>query len=426
MRQVAFVLSAVLALASPAHALTEPRGTLVGRVVNDAGKPLTGAKVHVYTAAPRDGVGAICPSCYPECAKSAFTDRQGRFVIPRVSTELVYRLLVVAPGRDPEFVTRVDPLAAPVSCSLRARDTVLAAGLRALRGRVLDPEGGPVVGATILPVGIQTGGDRTMFGDPHAMNARVDAVAVSDAEGAFRLVAPDSVESWVLQVAARGLAPHTFPDTPVGAESVELRLERGATVTGVLRREGEPVPHAVLAVTQLDQNAFNAVRPDTISTDEQGRFTFANVPANQDHAFAGILGTMGPWALRTIVRTVGENDSVTTLPPFQVERGHRLSGRVRLSDGRPAPPETKVLVSRALVGGAVGGGLVVDSTGAFSLDGLPEETIELRVYLKGYRLSTTTRGYAGRMMGAVRIPMLRDRDDVEIVLEPAAARSAKP
>ena len=66
------------------------------------------------------------------------------------------------------------------------------------------------------------------------------------------------------------------------------------------------------------------------------------------------------------------------------------------------------------------GGMVVpmDSKGRFELEGVPPETVMLRVRVKGYHIAPSTPGFAGKQQSAVRIPMLRDREDIEIVLEP--------
>ena len=72
----------------------------------------------------------------------------------------------------------------------------------------------------------------------------------------------------------------------------------------------------------------------------------------------------------------------------------------------------------------------MDAEGRFRVEGMPPETVTLLIRMKGYRIRPDTPGYLGKAMGAVRVAMLRDRDDVEIVLEPnpepAAARPPRP
>jgi hypothetical protein len=430
------LLALLVAAAASGAPTTDVRLELKGRVLGERGKPLPGATVGIYTAGPRVGIGSACPSCYPECRKQTVTDAKGRFSLPGLSDQLLYNLLIIANGYFAQFVDHVDPRAAPVEATLHVRDTVLSAGLRTLVGHVVDPHGDPVVGASVEPVGIHrlmkdgpfAGQPSIMYGDLAHVNARIDPLAISDANGEFRLTGPDTVTAWVLQVTARGLSPGVFPEVANTGAPQLLELESGATVIGAVLREGRPVPGAVIGITQVDRKATNAVPPDTIAADENGRFTFANVPAGQDYAFSGIIESLRPWALRTVVRTVGENDSVTTLPPLSLEPGHRLGGRVVLSDGKRVLLGTQLTLGRSLAGNPVQ--VPMDSTGHFELTGLPPETIELRIRMKGYRIAAATRWYQGGPMGAVRIPILRDYDDVEIVLEPTppvnAPATARP
>ncbi len=400
---------------------------LTGRILDAAGRPLPGATVAIYTAQPRVGIGSVCPSCYPECRKSRVTDARGRFAIPGLNDQLLYRLLVVADGFVPEFVDRVDPKAGRIEPKMKRRPATPDSGLRTLVGHVVDPHGQPVAGASVTPRGIHVG-DRTSFGSPLVWGPRVDPLAISHANGEFRLTGPDSIETWVLLVVARGLSSRVFANVKAGDPAPLLKLETGATVTGLVTREARPVSGAGIGIAQEDRSAFNYVPEDTIAADENGRFTFSNVPANQDYSFSGVIESLKPWALRTVIRTVGENDSTTRLPDLELERGFSLSGRVLLSDGQSVPDGTELILSRERSMSYVQ--LPMDADGRFRMEGIPPETIVLHLRMKGYRIRPDTPGYLGRSMGGVRLAMLRDRDDVEIVLEPtpeaAVARPPRP
>src|ERR1051326_5214899 len=53
---------------------------------------LTNASIFIYTAGPRLGAGLLCPSCYPDCRKSAKSGPNGEFTIQALSTNLLFRV----------------------------------------------------------------------------------------------------------------------------------------------------------------------------------------------------------------------------------------------------------------------------------------------------------------------------------------------
>jgi hypothetical protein len=421
--------AAVLATAAVATiaSAAETKVALQGSVSGPGPRPIAGARVFVYTAQPREGVGSACPSCYPECGKSAVTDRKGRFTIAGLSDRLLYRLLVVADGHVPEFRTSVDPIAGPIEQVLRVRTSTPGPGLRRTIGHVVNSRGEPVAGATIMTRGIgvrrEDGAEGMMFGDFGRINARIDPVTITDTRGEFVLTGPDSISNWIVHVKARDLAPRVFPEVKAGGDAGLLRLETGALVTGTVSRDGKPAPGVVLGMRMVGGDATSSVDPDTIATDDRGRFEFWNVPANDDYAFSGVIGSMGSWALRTIVRTVGESDSVTRLPPLSLERGFRLRGRLSLSDAKPLPQGTELMLARTLGGKPLR--IALDTDGHFELEGMPPETVQLMVRVRGYHIAPALARDVVTTKYGVRIAMLRDREDVAIVLDPDPPATAK-
>ena len=49
-------------------------GNAAGTVKDSQGTPLDHANVFIYTAAPKEGVGILCPSCYADCRKHSTDD----------------------------------------------------------------------------------------------------------------------------------------------------------------------------------------------------------------------------------------------------------------------------------------------------------------------------------------------------------------
>src|SRR5258708_5620138 len=82
---------------------------LNGQIKDVSGAAISGATVFVYTAAPKTGTSPFCPSCYPDCGKTAKSGVTGDFAISGLSSQLIFRLLVVAKGYAPQFVPRVEP-----------------------------------------------------------------------------------------------------------------------------------------------------------------------------------------------------------------------------------------------------------------------------------------------------------------------------
>src|SRR5262249_5975542 len=138
-----------------------PRPNLTGTVRDDAGRPINGATVFIYTAGPKEGAGILCPSCYADCRKRTATDAAGKFTIASLDPSLLFRVLVGPKGRHPEFVSKVDPAERPIAVTLKPQSDGTAPNQR-LAGRVIDSDGAPVAGAVINIRGV-TRGQGTRF-----------------------------------------------------------------------------------------------------------------------------------------------------------------------------------------------------------------------------------------------------------------------
>src|SRR5437762_8257631 len=84
--------------------------TLTGHVVDENGAPLSGAVIHLNTAKPRTGLAVTCPSCYRDCARSAVTNGEGQFSVAELDPNLLFRVLIVAPGRKAVLTKWTDPV----------------------------------------------------------------------------------------------------------------------------------------------------------------------------------------------------------------------------------------------------------------------------------------------------------------------------
>jgi hypothetical protein len=106
-----------------------------------------------------------------------------------------------------------------------------------------------------------------------------------------------------------------------------------------------------------------------------------------------------------------------------VRPAHRLTGRVVLSDGKPVPAGTRVLLGRDEAWDTQQA--VAGESGAFAFEGLPPETYTLSANVKGYRVSekNASRDVLNpfRLLGVVR----EDVTGVRLLYEPGEVKSSR-
>ncbi len=201
----------------------ETRSTLVGRVLDEAGRPLEGVRLRLRPA----GTTWSSPPPSDDALESA-TDAQGRFRfdVPVSSAERTW--LEVEPDRFHALATILrgdageagDPRLLPGTNTMR--DIRLAAR-GSITGRVVGPDGNPIAGASIVSQTSTTTRD----------------------DGTFELghVAPGKV---LVRVSAPGLCATTrdvvLPRAGVAIAMSEVRLQVRPVIAGiVVDRDGSPV-----------------------------------------------------------------------------------------------------------------------------------------------------------------------------------------
>ena len=117
------------------------------------------------------------------------------------------------------------------------------------------------------------------------------------------------------------------------------------------------------------------------------------------------------------VRTLNTNADGSTLDlgDIEVQPGYRLTGQLILGDGKPVPPETRVLASRQQAWDSQTA--TVGPEGRFSFTGLPFEQLSLSTNVRGYRPSPKNASFdlLNRLglLGTVR----GDVDDLRFLLD---------
>lgn len=344
-------------------------------VLDKERKPIAGAKVLLATAAVREGTSPLCPSCYPDCTKSAVTDAEGRFRIEGVDDALLFNVLVAAPGYRPTYAKQTDPRKGLIVVSLEKSQRTA----QTLRGRVLDPEGRPVFGALVEPGWFDRGDGGRQIGDFPG-----DDLAVSDQEGMFELtVSSPKVKSVGVEIHAPQLARRLFTPQATGETVHDYKLDRGVTVRGRLLRDGQPVPNANVTIVQVDRNAETSLGPQTIGTDVSGKFELTNVPAGDYWTLSANRDTLPEGTVTGAVGVMtAAPDSEVELPNLTVEDGLPVRGQIVLTDGKMPPAGTRVLIDRE--GSWDPQTREVDAKGAFTFTARKDDEVRFYARVSGY------------------------------------------
>jgi protocatechuate 3,4-dioxygenase beta subunit len=268
-------------------------GVIEGRVLEaGTGAPLAGATVEAHPAA----VDGRMPR--PAYA-SAVSDAQGRY---RLSGVVVGRSLLLV--RHPShfvpaqealrttnnrgFVWDGDAQAASIPPDLLVfveregqhvtRDVTLTPGIP-VRGKVVDGQGNPVVGAEVRAAGYELGQMAWQWGVQVSNSPR--ALATSGPDGRFEIAGLAPREDWLLYAVKPPLVDE--PGEPLALRAgvppseVVLRLVTGCVVAGrVIDGDGKPVEGVQIWVQSQDQRTGSAM---TARTAVDGTFRVEGVPA---------------------------------------------------------------------------------------------------------------------------------------------------
>jgi hypothetical protein len=382
---------------------------LKGRVVGAANVPVAGAEVLIHSAGPRVGTSGLCPSCYPDCRKRATTDGSGTFEIEGLDESLLFRLLFVAKDHVPVFVTKVDPGGGPVEARLEWVDWASVPAERRIQGRLLGPEGEPVVGATVSVEGVEIS-----RGTRWGAVKEVDPLAVTDDEGAFTLAAMEPLPAVHALVEAPNLAKQWMRLVP-GRTAIG-RLRTGVRVSGRVLAGTTPVTNVVVGIAGASRRAGEWMGNFNTVTDGNGQFSVANLPANLEYVVYGMMDSFRDrGAIEARKLKVGADGSETNAGDLRVVNACRVAGRIRLSDGARIPARTRLWFAREEAWDAIQ--VDLDDLGGFEIHGVPPEAVSIGLHLPGYRMAGRNPNLDwlnGKIIGRVD----RDIVDLTIVLEP--------
>lgn len=375
---------ATLTGAQTKSAVEKPGALLTGVVQFTNGQPAA-ATVFIYTAAPREGSTPICPSCFPDCDKSARTDRQGRFEIESLDPQLLFRLLVAGKDSKPEFVAGVDPANGPIRITIQPQNLAHIPQDQIIRGRIVDDKGTPIRWATVESRSVVF--QNLSSGNP---SSDIDRLAVSDNHGDFVLTARRPLVSLSLVVDAPGYAKRTFENVLPG-KARNFHLTVGAMIKGRLTLHGKPVPGASVGIISADRSIDGFVGPYQVATDANGVFLFRNLPPNVSYQVFGLAKTLHALgATKAIEVNAGSDGTVTDAGYLLVGPAFHIIGHVVLADGRRVPAKSKISIGR-YPGGEDLQLADLGPNGAFDFDGIPQGVVSIAPRIVGYRLSVKNR-----------------------------------
>jgi hypothetical protein len=322
---------------------------------------------------------------------------------------------VVARGFAPASTPKhVEPEAGDVVIDLKRHDLDRRKPDRVVRGRVVNENGDPVARAIVEPDGVRRG-EGGRFGALDALG--IDALAVTDDDGEFRLGVGEDGDALYLLIKAPFLAPARTQPLAAGRTVHTIRLGSGVTVTGRVIKDGRPLADVGLGMVQVDRNVVGYLGHFEYGTDRDGRFTFANIPPMQSWSLYGLMESLkGSGSIPVRGVNTEAHGTRLDLGDIEVQPGYRLTGRLVLGDGKRVPAGTQVLLSREDAWDSQTA--AVGPEGRFSFTGLPAERVSLSTRVRGYHPSPRNASFnllnPFELMGMIQ----GDVEDLRFLLDP--------
>jgi hypothetical protein len=349
---------------------------LSGRVLDDEGRPLQGARVLLLPSAALPWEAALAMSGSSQSRarpREAATDDAGGFSFPDLTAGSRVRLRAEKDGYVAAESRSLDvPADEPVEMVLAAPVTV--------SGWVVDGDGQGVRHAlvTVEQATAAVSGWSSPNGDFEIHGVEPGRLAVTASAPGYR----------------DGRIADLEVEAGAGLDGVEIVLQAGATLTGrVVHADGTAAAGATVeAIGQGDEPvAFTRA-------DDAGRFELAGLRRGP-HRLLAAAGD-GRRARRDVEVGSAASQVVLTL-----EAGFPVRGQVLRADGSPLPAAEVVLTQRSATGGSVE--TRTDPLGRFAWSSIPDGV---------YALQASADGLAPSRWVAVEVDG-REVADLEVVLE---------
>jgi len=387
--------------------------------------PVAGSQIFISTAAPLNGLGVLCPSCYPDCQKSAVSDASGRFTLKELDPELKFRLLVISRDFKPTYSpTYLVPGADEAVVALKPHTLDASKPELILTGRVVNESGDPVPYAAVEPQSVRRLRKKQPFIQEDIVLASqrgCDALAVTDDQGMFRLGVAQEGDEVQLLVKATSLAPKTTKPLVAGKTIHTIELGTGVWVTGKVVKNGLPLAGVGVGMVQKDRSSIGFLGNFEVGTDSDGRFEFSHMTPEQTWLIYGLMNSLkdsGSIPARPL--TTRTNGSTVDLGDLEVQPGYQIEGRLVFSDGKPVPPDTRLILSRDPSGAWDSQIVIAKVDGHFSFAGVPPGRVVISTKIPEYHLSQKNMSidviFGQFLWGTIK----EDIHDLRLLVEPGS------
>ena len=382
-----------------------------GLVQGKDGKPVPGALVRVigvrgfntsYRESVTDG---------PPVGTEARTGPDGRFTLPPLPDNKLYRLLVAAEGFDAFPYGGVDAKSDPIRVRLAPAVEPGKPGRYAVKARLIGPDGKPVSWAAVELNGFSETPGSMSFGGSSGFPEQ----AISDGKGEFTFARDQPFIRLQVDVHAAGLAPVGVWLEPTNGVN-EIPLGVGAALRGRVLKDGMPLAGVKVGVCGKERSSDLFPGHYEARTGSDGAFVFNHLPPNTAWYFSGLLNSLKPYgSLPPVLAQTGNHGEAADIGDQEVVPGLRLAGRVQTRYGEPLPKGVSVTISYGSVWDSES--MRVDDAGAFSFDGLFNGVVEVSVGQNGWRLSGVNQSLSPWNSVELTGLIQEDKTDLLVVIE---------
>jgi uncharacterized GH25 family protein len=371
---------------------------LTGHVTLPEGKSATATVLVTYAQLKTNFESSISTRS-PILPKRTQTDSNGNFKIESLDARWLYFGYVMASGCKLQELNLFDPTAGPLNVSLETANTNVPPD-KVIHGRVIDSNGNPVSGALVE---IER---TTRNGQMISIAQDIDCYSVSDDAGNFvvygktpfvaaggEVEATGYAKAWVEQWPSDAINQEwsrtgSMPEGlfPYAKPLHEITLVKGAALQGRLLHDGNPVVNAEIRLNQCGIGSDCWFWVGATVTDDRGRFLFAHLPPGQSYSICGSwdLPTIAGAVPQTAVQ-IGEDGSTNNIGDLNLKSVSEVTGRIRLSAGKPIPANSHFHLSDAAMGNSPQSSL--GSDGAFHFAAVPGDKVSIFLRVSDYQLT---------------------------------------